>query len=145
VQNSWWSDKANEFHFDTGNDLVYALNIDKAAHFFGGQYASDLFSSSYRWAGISQARSIWYGFAFGTGIQLAIELKDAYAPYWGFSKWDFGVGSAGSFWPVVQHYYEPARALNFKFSYFKSSSSLFFSTFSKYSSMSCNIVDCLIT
>ena len=33
VQNSWWSDKANEFHFDPGNDLVYALNVDKAAHF----------------------------------------------------------------------------------------------------------------
>ena len=122
VQNSWWSDKANEFHFDLGNDLVYALNVDKAAHFFGGLYASDLFSSSYRWAGIREAKSLWYGAAFGTGIQLAIELKDAYAPYWGFSKWDFGVGSAGSFWPVVQHYFEPAQALNFKFSYFKSSS-----------------------
>ena len=33
------------------------------------------------------------------GIQLAIEMKDAYAPYWGFSMWDFGTGSVGSFWP----------------------------------------------
>ena len=36
VQNSWWSDISNDFHFDPGNDLVYALNVDKAAHFFGG-------------------------------------------------------------------------------------------------------------
>ena len=98
VQNTWWSDISNDFHFDPGNDLVYALNVDKAAHFFGGVYASDLFSASYRWAGIENTRSLWYGAVFGTGIQLAIELKDAYAPYWGFSKWDFAIGSAGSFW-----------------------------------------------
>ena len=36
VQNSWWGDISEEFHFDPGNDLVYALNVDKAAHFFGG-------------------------------------------------------------------------------------------------------------
>lgn len=121
VQNTWWSDVSNDFHFDPGNDLVYALNVDKAAHFFGGVYSSDLFSSSYRWAGVDYARSLWYGACFGTGIQLAIELKDAYAPYWGFSKWDFAIGSAGSFWPVLQNYYQPLQALNFKFSYFKRS------------------------
>ena len=116
VQNAWWSDVSNDFHFDPGNDLVYALNVDKAAHFFGGVYSSDLFSSSYRWAGVDSIRSLWYGACFGTGIQLAIELKDAYAPYWGFSKWDFAIGSAGSFWPVLQNYYQPLQALNFKFS-----------------------------
>mgnify|MGYP001278992084 FL=1 len=121
VQNTWWSDVSNDFHFDPGNDLVYALNVDKAAHFFGGVYSSDLFSSSYRWAGVDYTRSLWYGACFGTGIQLAIELKDAYAPYWGFSKWDFAIGSAGSFWPVLQNYYQPLQALNFKFSYFKRS------------------------
>ena len=121
VQNAWWDDISEEFHFDPGNDLVYALNVDKAAHFFGGVYASDLFSSSYRWAGIEEKRSKWYGAAFGIGIQLAIEFKDAYAPYWGFSKWDLGLGSAGALWPVLQNYYDPLKAINFKFSYFKRS------------------------
>ena len=45
-------------------------------------------------------------------------MKDAYAPYWGFSIWDFGTGSVGSFWPVFQEYYRPAQAIGFKFSYF---------------------------
>ena len=121
VQNSWWSDISNDFRFDPGNDLVYALNVDKAAHFFGGLYASNLFSSSYRWAGLSNKKSLWYGAFFGSGIQLAIEIKDAYAPYWGFSMWDFGTGSVGSFWPVFQEYYPPAQAIDFKFSYFKRS------------------------
>ena len=54
-------------------------------------------------------------------IQLAIELKDAYAPSWGFSRWDLAAGSIGSFWPVAQYYSESADAINFKFSYFKRS------------------------
>ena len=44
VHNTWWSDVSNDFHFDPGNDLVYALNVDKAAQFFGGVYSSDIFS-----------------------------------------------------------------------------------------------------
>lgn len=115
VQNSWWSDISNDFRFDPGNDLVYALNVDKAAHFFGGLYASDLFSSSYRWAGLSNKKSLWYGAFFGSGIQLAIEMKDAYAPYWGFSMWDFGTGSVGSFWPVFQEYILLLRLLILSF------------------------------
>ena len=116
VQNAWWDDISNDFHFDLGNDLVYALNVDKAGHFLGGVYASDLFSSSFRWAGMNESKSILYGAAFGTGVQLAIELKDAYAPYWGFSKLDVGLGSVGAIWPMIQYYVRPARAIDFKFS-----------------------------
>ena len=28
VQNSWWNEESNNFHFDPGNDMVYALNVD---------------------------------------------------------------------------------------------------------------------
>ena len=52
---------------------------------------------------------------------MVLRIKDAYAPYWGFSMWDFGTGSIGSFWPVFQEYYPPAQAIDFKFSYFKRS------------------------
>ena len=121
IKNAWWNDVSRDFHFDPGNDLVYALNVDKAAHFLGGVYSSDLFSTSFKWAGLKDKKSIWYGALFGTGIQMAIELKDAYAPYWGFSKWDLAIGSAGSFWPVAQYYSKSANAINFKFSYFKRS------------------------
>lgn len=121
IKNAWWNDVSRDFHFDPGNDLVYALNVDKAAHFLGGVYSSDLFSTSFKWAGLKDKKSIWYGALFGTGIQMAIELKDAYAPYWGFSKWDLTIGSVGSFWPVAQYYSKSANAINFKFSYFKRS------------------------
>ena len=121
VENAWWSDKQIPFHFDDGADLTYALNVDKVGHFMGGLEAADFFSSSMKWAGMNEKKSLWYGAAFGSGLQLVIEMKDAYAPYWGFSKWDLALGSAGSFWPVAQYYNEELKAINFKFSYYKRS------------------------
>ncbi|MDG1427055.1 MAG: DUF2279 domain-containing protein [Flavobacteriales bacterium] len=121
VQNAWWSAEQIPFHFDDGSDLTYALNLDKAGHFLGGLQASDLFSSSMRWTGMKTTKALWYGAAFGTGLQLAIEMKDAYAPYWGFSKWDLALGSAGSLWPVLQHHNKDFSAISFKLSYYKRS------------------------
>ena len=121
VQNSWWSEQQSSFHFDDGADLIYALNVDKGGHFMGGLISANVFSSSMKWAGMNTKESLWYGAVFGSGLQLAIELKDAYAPYWGFSKWDLAWGSVGSFWPVAQYYNNNLTAINFKFSYYKHS------------------------
>ena len=121
VENAWWSNKQIPFHFDDGADLTYALNVDKLGHFMGGLEAADFFSSSIKWAGMNEKKSLWYGAVFGSGLQLVIEMKDAYAPYWGFSKWDLAFGSAGSFWPVAQYYNPDLKAINFKFSYYKRS------------------------
>ncbi len=121
IKNSWWSDKQIPFHFDDGADLRYALNVDKIGHFMGGLEAADVFFSSMKWAGMNEKQALWYGAAFGSGLQLAIEMKDAYAPYWGFSKWDLALGSAGSLWPIAQYYNDDLKAINFKFSYYKHS------------------------
>ena len=101
--------------------MTYALNVDKVGHFIGGLQAADIFSSSMKWAGMNKKQALWYGAFFGSGLQLAIEMKDAYAPYWGFSKWDFALGSLGSAWPVAHYYSDNLRAINFKFSYYKQS------------------------
>jgi len=121
VQNSWWSDKKVSFHFDNGADLKYALNVDKAGHFMGGLQAADFFSSSMRWSGMEHKKSLYYGAFFGSGLQLAIEIKDAYAPYWGFSSWDLALGTAGAVWPILQYQNPNLRSINFKFSYYKRS------------------------
>ena len=36
LENTWWKDQSQNFHFDNGADLRYALNVDKAGHFIGG-------------------------------------------------------------------------------------------------------------
>ena len=121
VNNSWWSEHQTSFHFDDGADLTYALNVDKAAHFMGGLQSADIFTSSMKWAGMSEKKAVFYGAGFGTLSQLAIEIKDAYSPYWGFSKWDLLIGTLGSFWPITQYYSDNFKEINFKFSYFKHS------------------------
>lgn len=121
IENAWWSEQQQSFHFDDGADLRYALNVDKIGHFMGGMQSADVFSSSMRWAGMNNKKSIWYGAFFGSSLQLAIELKDAYAPFWGFSKWDLATGSIGAFWPVLKYYNHSLTGINFKFSYYKHS------------------------
>ena len=119
IENSWWNEKQQSFHFDDGSDKVYALNVDKAGHFFGGLQSADLFSSSMRWARMEEKQALWYGAFFGSSLQLAIEMKDAYAPYWGFSKWDLAIGSAGAFLPVAKYYSPKLRVFDVKLSYWK--------------------------
>jgi len=119
IENSWWSEKQIAFHFDNGSDKVYALNVDKAGHFMGGLQAADLFSESMRWAGMNKKQALWFGAAFGSGLQLAIEMKDAYAPYWGFSTLDLTIGSAGAFLPIAKYYSPRLRVFDAKISYWK--------------------------
>ncbi len=121
VQNSWWSEQSSDFHFDDGSDLRYAKNIDKGGHFFGGIIVADLFHSNLKWAGISEKKAFWYGASMASFVQLGIEMKDAYAPYWGFSLWDFGAGTLGALVPFAEHYWKPMEYIDFKFSYYKRS------------------------
>jgi hypothetical protein len=121
IQNSWWSEQSSSFHFDDGSDLRYAKNIDKGGHFFGGVLVADIFQSSLKWSGVSEKKSFLYGAAMGSFIQLSIEMKDAYAPLWGFSIWDFGAGSVGAFVPYFERYSPLGQFVDFKFSYYKRS------------------------
>ena len=122
LENIWWSEEKTSFTFDKGADSRYALNVDKFGHFMGGMIISELASKSMIYLGESSEKALWRGALVGSAVQLGIEIKDAYAPYWGFSKWDFVFGSLGSFWPVAQHYNSDFSAINFKFSYWKRSS-----------------------
>ena len=119
IENSWWADNKTSFHFDDGADLIYAKNVDKLGHFMGGLFATDVFKSSMLWSGINKKKSLLYGAIVGTSLQLAIEIKDAYAPYWGFSYLDLATGAAGAFYPFFQHNYKFFENINFKFSYYK--------------------------
>ncbi|MCB0395950.1 MAG: DUF2279 domain-containing protein [Flavobacteriales bacterium] len=119
LQNTWWKETQQGFHFDTGADLKYAVNLDKFGHFFGGVIASDIYSRSLKWCHFSERKCLWYGAGFGVFVQMAIEVKDAFAPRWGFSYWDVISGSVGSLYPVGQHYFPFLAATQPKLSYYK--------------------------
>ena len=118
LQNAWWKDQATDFHFDQGRDLKYAVNLDKMGHFLGGVFASDMFFHTLRWANVPEEKAHWYGAGFGTFIQLAIEVKDGYAPRWGFSKYDVLAGTVGSLFTVGQYYSGFLSDLDMKISYY---------------------------
>ena len=71
IENSWWNEKKQGFHFDDGSDKVYALNVDKTGHFMGGLQAADVFSGSMRWAGMSKKQALWYGGGIWFGLTVS--------------------------------------------------------------------------
>lgn len=119
LETTWWAENARRFHFDDGSDLRYAINMDKAAHFIGGAVTADAAYPLLRWAHLSERDAYLAAAGFGTLIQLIIEIKDGFAPLYGFSVFDLAAGAAGSFYPMAQHYLEPVGRTHLKFSYYR--------------------------
>lgn len=119
VQNVWWANQKGTFHFDQDLDYRYAKNLDKVAHFVGGQVSAELFDASLNWAGMSAERSLIYSGLFGVFIHVGIELKDAFAPTYGFSWGDISAGSAGSFLPLLKYKVKAFDAITTKISYYR--------------------------
>lgn len=118
MQNVWWSKQSTTFKLDKGADLLYAKNMDKMGHFIGGNITAELFGGAFQWAGMKKSRSYLYGAIMGVFIQSVIEIKDGYAPSYGYSIGDLAAGSAGSFLPLLQYHVPAANAFKIKLSYY---------------------------
>ena len=125
VKNSWWAERPSTFHFDEGKDLRYSHNIDKFAHFYGGAIGTDLFYGALRWAHLSESSAYLFGAGLSSFVQFAMEMKDAFAPRWGFSVYDVCTGVAGAFLPVGKRYVPALRDIDIKWSYYKKSQHYF--------------------
>ncbi len=131
ANNAWWKGAKSSFHMDRdtksgsifsvlhGPDEKYAKNIDKLAHFWGGTIYSDLISYMLRDANVPAKRAGLYGALGGMAIQTFIEMKDGYAPRWGFSVLDVTFGTLGSFYAYSQNYIPVFAATDIKISYYK--------------------------
>lgn len=119
VQNVWWSDNKQSFHFDNGADYLYAKNVDKCAHFMGGLVSAELMNDALNWAGINNKNSYLYAFLLGTTMHAFIEIKDGFAETYGFSIGDLAAGTIGSSIPYLKYKFPTLNALNFKYSYYQ--------------------------
>ncbi len=117
-RNAWWSDNRCDFHFIEDPD--YALNIDKAGHFYGGALSSFIGQKSMEWSGFSRTASVWGGFAIGALFELYVEVEDGYGCDWGFSRGDAYADLAGAAWPVLQYYVPTFQHFQPKYSYWPS-------------------------
>lgn len=119
MQHAWWSEQSTTFKFDDGADLLYAKNMDKVGHFIGGNVTAELFGEAFQWAGVKKSKSYLYGGLMGVFVQSAIEIKDGFAPTYGYSIGDLAAGSAGSFLPMLQYHVPAAKAFRIKVSYYR--------------------------
>lgn len=124
-QFAWWNEEATRFHFDTGRDLQYALNLDKLAHFTGGAITAEAAHDAFSRAGYSPNKSAWLAAGTSIGMHLVVEVKDGFSPNWGFSPVDMAAGTLGAFYPLAQLHSPLAEHSTLKVSYWRHSDRYF--------------------
>ncbi len=124
MQHAWWKDTMQvlgvpkqKFHFDDTKELKYALCLDKGGHFWSTQFASTVFGDLLKWAGMPNHKAAWYGAGFAVLTSGIVEIKDGFAPWWGFSLTDMSANILGSLFPVLKAYHPFYKNFNVKWSW----------------------------
>ena len=123
LKKGWWGDKGSDFHFET--DFDYALNLDKLGHFAAGVAIGEIFYEGYRWAGASEFQSYLFAGLTALSTHIAIDIKDGFAPSWGFSIFDVLSGGLGGFLPMAERYIPLFKYIDLKWSYWINSNAYY--------------------
>ena len=113
----WWSGEKQGFRFKFDWLDNQWLEIDKLGHFYSNIQLTRLSAASFRFAGVSERRSLWNGFLVSTAFFTSIELTDAGFADWGFSVPDFTANLLGALYPILQYELPALQRFNFKLSY----------------------------
>ena len=91
---AWYKDyPQSSFHlFDDNHEW---MQVDKFGHLITACYISRIGYATYRWAGLNENRSAWFGGLLGFAYMLNIELLDGFSSTWGFSSGDFAANTLG--------------------------------------------------
>lgn len=123
-EKGWWDDNGGRgFHFE--NDFDYALNLDKFGHFAAGVVIGESFYEGYRWAGASEFQSYLFAGLTALATHIAIDIKDGFAPKWGFSIFDVLSGGLGGFLPMAERYVPLFKYIDLKWSYWINSNAYY--------------------
>lgn len=117
LNNVWWKEQRVPFHITDDVELRYALNLDKAGHFISSYFVSEVFSDVLQVTGLSRKHSVWGGATLSIINSTIVEVKDAYSPYWGFSKFDMLANVTGALLPVLHYHVPITRTIHFSWSY----------------------------
>jgi uncharacterized protein YfiM (DUF2279 family) len=113
---AWYKDSPqSSFHFF--NDNGEWLQMDKCGHFTASNYISRIGYMSYRWAGLDEKRSAWFGGLLSFAYMLNIELLDGFSTGWGFSAGDLAANTIGSSMFVAQQIFWHQQKFVMKFSF----------------------------
>ncbi len=100
VSAAWWAnqDASNGFHFrDEGafGSSTYAGGADKLGHFYSTYVFTRMYSDILEWGGFSRAVSMVGASVLTAAFFTGVEVKDGYAPQYGFSVTDLAANLAG--------------------------------------------------
>jgi len=119
LKDTWYSSEREKFHAQNfEHDMKKWQQMDKIGHAAHAFIASDLFTKSFRWAGLSAKESIWYGTLTGWLWILQIEITDGFFKDWGFSWGDLIGNTVGSGFSAARQFYpDELQGIVFKYSY----------------------------
>lgn len=120
MKTAWWNNGETHFHFYY--DGTYVKNIDKVGHMYGAILFTEGFGLGLKWAGLDEESSLLYGGLLSTLVYAGIEVKDGFAPGWGFDPVDMGADLIGSAYPYLQKKIPFLQDFTFKWSYWPSAS-----------------------
>ena len=79
------------------------------------------FYDGFRWSGVSEFNSYLLAACMASTTHIGIEIKDGFAPSWGFSVFDVLSGTLGGFYPMAKRYVPLMQYVDFKYSYWMNS------------------------
>jgi Predicted periplasmic lipoprotein (DUF2279) len=95
LNNEWYSQyPKSSFHLY--NDIEEWQQVDKIGHVYSAYLGTKLFSTFFRWTGLSEKKSVIIGAGGGMAYQSIIEILDGYSKKWGFSWADMDMNALGS-------------------------------------------------
>jgi hypothetical protein len=93
--NEIWYKQYPKSKFHLYDDIGEWEHVDKVGHVYSAYLGSKLFTTFFRWTGLSEKKSILYGAGGGFAYQGIIEILDGYSTKWGFSVSDIGANALG--------------------------------------------------
>jgi hypothetical protein len=123
MKTAWWNDGNARFHIYY--NYTYIDNVDKIGHLYGGALFTECFGLGLKWSGLDDESSLLYGAFLSSLVYTGIEMKDGFAPDWGFDPVDLGGSLIGAFYPYIQKKIPFLESFNLKYSYYPSNSDYF--------------------
>ena len=115
----WYKDyPRSNFHFIDDNEEW--LQMDKMGHMTTSYYMGVAGIKAYKWAGINEKASIWYGGLSGSFFLTAVEILDGFSEQWGASSGDLIANTIGSALCISQALLWDNQKIQLKYSYNKS-------------------------
>lgn len=105
----------SSFHFF--DDSQEWKQVDKVGHFYGAYHFSLGASRAFRWTGLSEKKSVFWGAMTGILVMTPIEIFDGLSTEYGASLSDFFVNIGGSMFLLGQHALWNETRIHPKFSF----------------------------